>query len=180
MPFRRERTLVVKRSTFDAGDRSSAIWDHLIKDGTVERTYRKHGVCGVMALTGLKKSQAYALIGRAGLHRSVLTEKTTQQTETLRQEVLAARLLHLKETYDWIPGQEFCQLNGKVYSYENTFRLGGTILTGGREHFIAAVPSQSVVDFMVERGLKFFIINHKVEPVENFAGRKHAIALVPK
>jgi hypothetical protein len=177
--FVKERSIGEDRQTFDNGDQASSCWDHLIADGSLEREYRSKGINGVIALTSLKKTSAYALVARAGLNRSFYKEDRTKQVKKLAQEVLTARLEHLKEKYGWVPGQEFCQLKGNVYTYDNTFRLGGTFITGGRTHFIAHLPAQSVRDFMVEKGLKFFIVNHKVEPVKNFVGHKHAIAMLP-
>ena len=178
MPFLHTKSPIMKRKTFSNGEDASHEWDHLIQNGELEKAYRKAGVLGVMGLTGLRKTQSYLLVAKAGLNRSVLIEKTAESIKETAQRVLAERLKHVEQIWGWVPGQEFCHLKGKVYCYKWPVQLGGMTLHAEKPYFIASLPGKAVMEFMEQGGLKFFIANHKVLPFEEFKNRQRVMVQI--
>lgn len=178
MTFPRTKIPEMTRKNFSDGGNVDEKWNTIIQNGELERVYREAGIRGVMSFTGLQKSQSYLLVAEVGLNRQIVKERVAKKAREIKQRVLTGRLKHAKDTWDWTPGQEFIYLKGRVYSYEQPIKVGELTLLGGKPYCIAPLPGRLVLDFMVEKGLKFFIIQHKVLSVQKMVGRRNAIVQV--
>ncbi|MEK7645230.1 MAG: hypothetical protein AAB391_02840 [Patescibacteria group bacterium] len=163
------------RARFDEGVRSSSSHDHFIHSGELERVYRSSGIAGVMNLVGFGKSQAYALVARAGINRVVAKEVLEKRTALKKVSSEAKNLAHCAGVYGWMPGQESCRIKARRWQYGGVVQFGGRVIPANTPFLMGSLPGREVIEFMRERGLKNFLVGEKIIPCGDLLGCKHAI-----
>jgi hypothetical protein len=138
---------------FDSGEEGSQYWAS--QPELVKSAYDDEGVKGVMALTGTKKTQAYALVAKLGLLKKKIVEKNKARLVKFDAEVEAGRRKYLQECFGWTDGQDTLNVVIGNYDFAPCTKIGGRIMFTGK-FYTGRIPRHDALEFARQRGALFY------------------------